>query len=316
MLDTDIDVSYVVPVFSKSNDIKYFLKSLSTQEGEFNVEYIFVDDASTDDTRDVLRRETADWPNVRLIENAENAGPAVRLNQGAAQARGRYLCLVDPDDILAANAVATMLGLIESCDADVVHGKCRMTGDRAADVVAQPIGAAPRHVVSDHPLDTVLGRGFVRMTWLVRRVLYERAQGCDERVFIQDESLPLRLCLHARRFVDLREVVIYVPAGGSNLSENKAQQHHDRFFAYYHFLNDSPALTDGQRRAIYRKCISSAWKSAREGRASLAKPRFLARYLASRWGRDRPNDRVLCDIGGYFAVVPGIRRPRPAQHDG
>jgi glycosyltransferase involved in cell wall biosynthesis len=316
MPDTVIDVSYVVPVYNKSGILSYFLDSLSVQEGDFNAEYIFVDDASTDQTRDVLRRETADWPNVVIIENADNAGPAIRINQGAARARGRYLCLVDPDEVLAVDAVASMVDLLESREADVVHGKWRTTGDRAADVVAQPIGATPRHLVSDHPLDTVLGRGFVRMTWLVRRTLFERAGGCDERVFIQDESLPLRLCLHARRFIDLREVVTYVPAGGEHLSENKAQQHHDRFFAYYLFLGDTPALTEGQRRAVYRKCVSSAWKSAREGRLSPVKLRFLARYLASRLGRDRPDDTALRDIARYFADLPGVRRPGRAVPDG
>ncbi len=316
MPDIDIDVSFVVPVYNKSGDLVYFLDSLLAQEGEFIAEYIFVDDASTDSTMHVLRRGTAGWPNVEIIENADNAGPAIRINQGAARARGRYLCLVDPDEVLAADAVTSMLGLLERRGADVVHGKWRRTGGPAADIAAQPIGSAPRHQVSDHPLDTVLGRGFVRMAWLVRRVLFERAGGCDERLFIQDESLPLRLCLHARRFVDLREVVTYVPNGGRRLSDNKAQQHHDRFFAYYYFLDDTPTLTDGQRRAVYRKCVSSAWKSAREGRVSPVKLRFLARYLASRLGRDRPDDRLLRDIAGYFSGLPGVRRPGPGTPDG
>ena len=316
MADSDIDVSFVAPVFNKSGAIRYFLDSLSAQEGDFNAEYVFVDDASTDESREVLRRATAGWPNVVLIENARNAGPAIRLNQGAARARGRYLCLVDPDEILAADAVMSMMGLLESREADIIHGKWCMTGVQAADIVAWRIGATPRHLVSDRPLDTVLGRGLVRMTWLVRRALFERAGGCDERVFIQDESLPLRLCLHARRFIDLREIVTYVPAGGGHLSENKTQQHHDRFFAYYLFLDDTPALTDGQRRAVYRKCVSSAWKSAREGQASPVKLRFLARYLASRLGRGRPDDTVLRDIAGYFAGLPGVRRPGPAGRDG
>ena len=311
MPDTDIDVSYVCPTYNKSDFLRYFLGSLWAQEGDFSAEYIFVDDASTDRTREVLLRETADWPNVSIIENDDNAGPSIRINQGVARARGRYLSLVDPDEVLAANAVISMMNLLERHGADVVHGKWFMTGKPVADIEARAIGAAPRHLVSDHPLDTVLGRGFIRMTWFVRRALFERAGGCDERVFVQDESLRLRLCLHAQRFIDLREVVSYVPIGGEHLSEDTAQLHHDRFLVYYLFLTETPELTDGQRRILYRQCVSSAWKSARQCPDLPAKLRFLARYLASRLGNDRPNEAALSDIARHFASLPWVRKPGP-----
>lgn len=309
MPDADIDVSFVVPVYNKSAVLPYFLASLAAQEGDFKTEYIFVDDVSTDDTLDVLQSELAGWPNVTILENAANAGPAIRINQGAAQARGRFLCLFDPDEVIATDAVKTMLDLLERHQADILHGKWQKTDEPASHIVAGRIGPEPRHTVSDQPLDTVLGRGFVRMAWLVRRSLFERAGGCDERIFIQDEALPLRLGLHAERLVDLREIVTYVPTGGDHLSQNKAQQHHDRFFANRLFAQDTPALSDTQRRAVYRKCLSSAWKSAREGGFSALKLRILARYLASRLGRDRPDDAALRGMADYFTGLAGVRRP-------
>ena len=316
MPDSRFDVSFVVPIFNKANELDYFLKSLADQEGDFEAEYIFVDDASSDGSVAVLRRATNRWPNVDVIENAENAGPAVRLNQGAARARGVCLVLVDPDEILAPDAVSVMRRLIDEHDADMVHGKWRKVDAPPAAVVARPIGARPRFVLSDHPLDTVLGRGFVKMTWLVRRALFERAGGCDERVFIQDESLPLRLALHARRFIDLAEPVTYVPVGESHLSRDKAQQHHDRFFACYNFLRDNRLLSGGQRRGLYRRCVSTAWKSVRSNAHAAGRLAVLARYLATRLGGDRPNMRVLEGLARYFDGLPGIRKPPPAGTDG
>ena len=284
------------------------LDSLSAQEGNFSIEYIFVDDASTDESLKILFARTAGWPNVTILENADNAGPSVRVNQGARRARGRYLCLFDADDVLAPDAMATMMGLLERHQADMAHGKMRKVND-FSDVSVRTIGSNPCYKVSDYPLDTVIGLGFVCMTWLVRRTLFECASGCDERIFIQDEALRLRLGLQARRLVDLREIVSYVSTSGERLSGNLGQQHHDRFLAHYLLIRDRPQIIENQRRLIYRACLSAAWKSSREDRLSAFRCRVFALYAMNRLRRELPDDRVLRELAAWFHAKPGIRRP-------
>ena len=41
-------VSFVVPVFNKSSYLKHVVNSISSQKGDFDKEYIFIDDGSTD----------------------------------------------------------------------------------------------------------------------------------------------------------------------------------------------------------------------------------------------------------------------------
>ena len=43
-------VSFVVPVFNKSLYLKPVINSLKSQKGDFDKEYIFIDDGSTDDS--------------------------------------------------------------------------------------------------------------------------------------------------------------------------------------------------------------------------------------------------------------------------
>ena len=43
-------VSFVVPVFNKSSYLKHVVNSISSQKGDFDKEYIFIDDGSTDDS--------------------------------------------------------------------------------------------------------------------------------------------------------------------------------------------------------------------------------------------------------------------------
>ena len=121
MQDSDIVVSYVVTVYNKEPYIGYTVASLLTQEGNIPSEYIFVDDVSSDRSLEVIAEATRGIANVTVVKNMVNRGPSVRLNQGARLAKGKYIQFIDSDDIMAANATAVMLRLIEQYNADVVH---------------------------------------------------------------------------------------------------------------------------------------------------------------------------------------------------
>src|SRR5690606_21011753 len=192
----------------------------------------------------VMEQHTSKLGEVRIIRNAENAGPSIRINQGAREASGTYFCLLDADELIAPDAVKIMMALIAAERAEMVHGKVIDCTSPAAEIVPPPLGTRPPFVTCIAPLDAVLQtRGIVRMAWLVEAALFRAAGGCDERIFIQDEALPLRLAACASRMVDLHAGITCAPPAGSHLSADTRQQHHDRFFAYYHVLRDNPKLT-------------------------------------------------------------------------
>ena len=64
-------------------------------------EFVIVDDASTDNTIDIIRsyRDSR----IRLVENDENMGQTRSLNIGLGQARGQYIARLDQDDIALEN---------------------------------------------------------------------------------------------------------------------------------------------------------------------------------------------------------------------
>lgn len=301
------EISFVIPVYNKADILPHLIRALAEQNPRPDAEYIFVDDASSDASVVVLEQAAVALPAVAILRNPINAGPSIRLNQGAAAARGRLLCLIDADELITPDAVALMRHAMHLHQADMVHGKV-IRSPLAPDQVTRPaLGAMPECVVSDRPLHMVLhGRGFVRMAWLVETALFRAAGGCDERLFIQDESLPLRLAAHARRMVDFRGGVSYAPRTGSHLSADKRQQHHDRFFAYYNLLGDLPALAAADRRRISAICASVAWKAVRRSGLPLAPMTALAAYLKGKAGLAIPAD-FLHYTAAAFRSLPGIR---------
>lgn len=302
-------ISVIIPVFDKADVLEAVIDAFAAQDPMPDAEYIFVDDGSTDGSAARLADLAPRLPGLRVIANSDNAGPSRRLNQGAAAARGRLLCLLDADEIIAPDGLARMADLMAETGADFGHGKVARSDLAPRDIVPVPVGAAPSYVVSDTPLATIAaGRGFVRMAWLVTADLFRAAGGCDPRIFIQDESLPLRLAHHARRFVDLRAAVTTASRQGGHLSKARAQQHHDRFFAAYNMLCDSADLPADVAGALARKCFSAAWKasgSALKGHGV----RLLIDYLLSRTGLGVPRRGELAHLAALFAAVPGIRRP-------
>lgn len=301
------DVSFVLPVYNKAAALPYFFASLLAQTGEMSFEVVFVDDVSTDNSLDILDELAARHDFVRVISNKVNVGPSVRLNQGVQSAQGVYLALFDCDEILAPDAIETMLSLAKQHGADMVHGRGRKTDAPIRDVRAKPIGKNFSITVHDDPLARILGRGMVRMTWLVTRDLFRMANGCDEAVFVQDESLALRLASRAQRLVESDMVVTMAPDMGSHISQNTLQLNHDRFLVYLNFLRAHPELPRDVRVKLYRKCISAIKKARRDGAPFAAVP-VLMRYMMGKLGLVDPDPDSLMPYRQIFRHMPNIRR--------
>ena len=99
------EVSVVVVNWNGRDVLRGCLASI-TEETEASHEVIVVDNASSDGSAEMV---AAEFPEVRLIANAENRGFAAANNQGLAIARGRNLLLLNPDTVVLDRAIDRML---------------------------------------------------------------------------------------------------------------------------------------------------------------------------------------------------------------
>ena len=100
-------ISVVIPSYNRRDGMLALLADVFRQEGA-DFEVIVVDDCSPDDSAEAIRRE---FPQVRLLVNETNGGPAVSRNRGIREARGEFIVGFDsdvtvPDSRLLAKAVA------------------------------------------------------------------------------------------------------------------------------------------------------------------------------------------------------------------
>ena len=76
-----------------------------------SVEIIVIDNASSDGSAAMV---AAEFPQVRLIANADNRGFTGGNNQGIAVAQGRYVFFLNPDTVVMGDALATMVAYMEA----------------------------------------------------------------------------------------------------------------------------------------------------------------------------------------------------------
>lgn len=113
------DVSVIMPTWNAADFVEATVESvLASQHVE--LELIIVDDASTDNTVEVLKRLARKDSRIRLARARKNSGPSIARNSALQRATGRYVAVVDSDDKIAFNRLKKLVDLADASSADIV----------------------------------------------------------------------------------------------------------------------------------------------------------------------------------------------------
>ena len=85
-------------------------------------EVIVVDDCSTDNSCAIVESFIPKFGGrLKLYRSEVNSGPAIPSNKGVSLSRGKYLFIMDSDDLIVDNTLEILIKYAENYDADVVH---------------------------------------------------------------------------------------------------------------------------------------------------------------------------------------------------
>lgn len=116
-------VSIIIPVYNSSKYIDKCCRSLFGQSLD-SLQFIFVDDGSTDDSFEVVKVVLTDYPNranqVSFIISDANKGVGAARYQGLKEAKGEYVIHCDSDDWVESDAYQSLYEKAIAEDADVV----------------------------------------------------------------------------------------------------------------------------------------------------------------------------------------------------
>lgn len=103
--------SIIITVFNKEDTIQSTVLSVLNQHFR-NFELIIIEDSSQDDSLEIIHKLQESNSNIKLIVNHENLGVSVSRNLGLENATGKFIILLDGDDILIDNSILDKLYFI------------------------------------------------------------------------------------------------------------------------------------------------------------------------------------------------------------
>jgi len=178
--------SIIILAFNKAEYTSLCLRSVLKEIDSAAVEIIVVDNASIDNTSEVLRKF---GNRIDVIHNEDNLGFVDGCNVGAAAAKGRYLLFLNNDTVVLPGAIDTLLESVERDETIGVIGPMFLYPDgriqEAGGIVWRDAsahhfgwGGSPRSRTYRlaRSVDYVSGAALV-----IRRDLFERLEGFDHR---------------------------------------------------------------------------------------------------------------------------------------
>jgi len=195
-----------------------------------NKELIIVDDASTDDSVDVIENWLvvhAGFP-ARLVRHPTNLGVCQVCNDILSEAQGEFVALIGSDDLykphMVFEAVAEMQRRGPTCG--VVYADCEMIDKTGATLAPSFLAHYDSRFGPNYPTGNIriaLLRGFYlpAATVLMRRSTVLKVGLYDNRLLAEDLDMWLRLCLHCDFAYLPRVVSAYRVHGLSATQANK-----------------------------------------------------------------------------------------------
>lgn len=184
-------VSVVIPTYNRAYCIKIAIESVLVQDYE-KMEIIVVDDASTDNTEEVI--QSINDSRIRYIRNKENCGAAASRNRGIGMAKGVYIAFQDSDDIWQEGKLKKQIELIQKKNYGMVYAgfeqKCVNGGK-----IRIPRDDMPQEMLSGEVYPYLLSESYIGTpTMVIQKEILKEINGFDENMKnYEDYDLALRI---------------------------------------------------------------------------------------------------------------------------
>lgn len=243
-------ISVIVPAYNAEKTIVETLESVAKQTYR-NVECVVVDDCSTDDTVEVVRKEALKYrfsPRIRVVCKEKNGGISTSRNVGIDNAKGEFVFFLDADDIIVPECLSIHYRALEESGSDFTNANMRVDGGLMA-----MSHYNERKVLEGHkslqteyfesPCNSACNK-------LVSKKLFDNgALRFIEGMMYEDCVWTLELFSMARKGVVLTEkTYVYVVRAGS-ISQNYAPDHSRRRLRDYRRMLEA-------RRSKIEDCVA------------------------------------------------------------
>ena len=116
------DISVVIPVYGAEEYLLECLDSITTNTTKYSLEVIAINDGSPDNSLKILKEYATSHSEVIVLSH-KNRGGASTINRGLQLARGKYVMIIDCDDMIPSGTLDLLFEQALKNSADIVAGK-------------------------------------------------------------------------------------------------------------------------------------------------------------------------------------------------
>jgi GT2 family glycosyltransferase len=240
-------------------NVRYFLEQcvLSVQKALENIEgeIIVVDNNSSDDSCAMMQQR---FPNIKLIQNKENLGFPKGNNIAVREAKGEFVCILNPDTVVAEDTFEKVLAFAK-CQNDLGIVGCKLI-DGTGNFLPESKRGIPTPWVAftkifglykwfpksslfnkyyaQHVNENQTGKVdiLVGAFMVLKRDLYNELQGFDENCFMyaDDIDLSYRALLLQKQNYYFHETTVIHYKGESTVKDATYMKHFREFMNFFY----------------------------------------------------------------------------------
>lgn len=121
--------SIVIPVYNRQHFVAKAIDSVLNQEF-VNFELLLIDDCSSDDSFKILSIAAQKDSRVKVHRFEQNQGRCIARNKGIREAKGRWMCFLDSDDLYLPNHLSSLFEAIQSTPSQQAFATIQLMGDK------------------------------------------------------------------------------------------------------------------------------------------------------------------------------------------
>jgi glycosyltransferase involved in cell wall biosynthesis len=230
-------VSVIVPFYNAEPYLKRCIDILLKQDFNKPFDVIMVDDASTDNSQNIVKME--DSPLLKLHSLPSNTGPSGARNTGLKVARGEYVFFLDADDTISTCALKTLYSHAKENDFDLVYSdqaKIENSQNQSENIFVHPADkiyskSDITEEIKKRIYDPLFIEGLVGITGrlIKRSIITQNNLSFEERLrYLEDEAFAWDILAHCKKAKYIRK----------------------QLYSYYVQPNVSSAVSEGFNRGF------------------------------------------------------------------